>query len=281
MSNAQNSMDVLPLHDPVYQEYQRRTIALASATHELKTPLAVMAGYTELLLNENVGSLNPRQRKILAEMQLNAERLQRFIDDFLAYGAVETGEIKLHLEPCDINACVNEVCNIWVPRFQEKGVACYLLPSRPVDPFPFDQLKIQHVISNLLHNAQKFTPAGGAVWLSIEPEFWDRRNYLKPASTAKERRAKKVARHNVVKISVADTGPGIAPEYHQEIFNHFLKLPHTPSSEEGSGLGLAIARCLVNAHKGKIWIESEVGLGSKFSFYLPFHPLTGNESKTQ
>ena len=146
---------------PAQAEFERRTLALASAAHELKTPLAILNGYADLLLGEKLGALNPKQREVLQEMQATRMRLQHFIEDFLNYSVIATGNLKLRIEPNDIRQCANEICGVWLPRFQEKLIAFYSLNSAVMDPFPFDFYKVQHIISNLLHNALKFTPAGG------------------------------------------------------------------------------------------------------------------------
>ncbi len=257
--------------DALQNEFRRRSVALASVAHELKTPLAVMAGYTDLLLSGGVGPLNERQRKVLEEMQHSGARLRQFVEDFLEFSAVETGKVKMSYESGDISACLAEVCSFWLPRFQEKRVACYFLPAPNLEPFELDSLKIQHVVSNLLGNAIKFTPEGGTVWISVEPFFWERRTDA-VALKHEERRARPVARHNSVRVTVADTGPGVAPEFHQEIFEDFRILPYPKDRGSGTGLGLAIARRLVQAHGGKIWIESEPGMGCKFSFLIPVTP---------
>jgi len=255
--------------DPLQNELRRRSVALASVAHELKTPLAIMAGYTDLLLGEGVGPLNDKQRKVLEEMQLSSARLRRFVEDFLEFSAVETGKLKMSYESGDINGCLQEVCGFLLSRFQEKGVAQYFLPSEGIEPFKFDFLKMQHIVSNLLGNALKFTPAGGTVWVSVEPFFWERRAGTARALAHEDRRARNAPRHNSVRVTVADTGPGIAPEFHQEIFEDFRILPYPKERGSGTGLGLAIARRLVQAHGGKIWIESEPGTGCKFSFVIP------------
>jgi signal transduction histidine kinase len=258
----------LTTEDALQTEFRRRSLALASVAHELKTPLAVMAGYTDLLLTGGVGPLNERQRRVLAEMRDSGERLRKFVEDFLSFSAVETGKIKMNMQVGDVNACLAELCSFWIARFQEKGVACYFLPANALEAFAFDPLKVQHIVSNLLENALKFTPSGGTVWVSVEPFFWERRS--DPMGVrANERRARVNARHNSVRITVADTGPGVAPEYHQEIFEDFRMLGYPKNVQGGTGLGLAIARRLVQAHNGKIWIESEPGMGSKFSLLLP------------
>jgi histidine kinase len=95
----------------------------------------------------------------------------------------------------------------------------------------------------------------------------------------KERRRQPLSTPNAVKVSVSDTGPGIAPEYHLEVFDDFFRLPSNENQSEGMGLGLAIARRLVNAMGGKVWVESEPGAGCKFSFLIPLKPSSNNTSK--
>lgn len=252
------------------ERYTRTTNALASAAHDLKTPLAILNGYVELLQSEKLGNLNERQREVLRDMRSNGQRLQRYIQDFLSFSVLETGQLKMRFEAGNVNACLSEVCRLWSPRFQERGLALYFLANEKVVAFPFDAPKIERVISNLLENASKFTPSGGTVWLHAEPHMWDRRSVSKMA-VSQERRRKPLLQPNSVKISVSDTGPGVPPEYHLEIFDDFFRLP-TNEKSEGMGLGLAIARRLVQGMGGKIWVESESGAGCKFSFIVPMKP---------
>jgi signal transduction histidine kinase len=252
------------------ERYLRTTNALASAAHDLKTPLSILNGYVEMLQSEKLGSLNERQREVLHDMHSNGQRLQRYIQDFLSFSVLETGELKMKLETGNINGSLSEVCRLWSPRFQEKGLALYFLANEKVQDFAFDGPKVERVVSNLLENASKFTPAGGTVWLHAEPYMWERRSIAKPAIT-QERRRRPLTAPNSVKISVSDTGPGIPPEYHLEIFDDFFRLP-TNERTEGMGLGLAIARRLVLGMGGKIWVESEPGAGCKFSFIVPLNP---------
>jgi signal transduction histidine kinase len=258
--------------------FQRCTNALGSAAHDLKTPLSILSGYIELLQSEKLGSLNERQREVLRDMRSNGLRLQNFIQDFLTYTVLETGELKMQFETGNINACISEVCSLWSNRFHERGLALYFLANDKVPLFPFDAPKVQRVVSNLLENASKFTPASGTVWLHVEPYMWERRAVQKPNSSG-ERRRQNLAHPNSVKISVSDTGPGIAPEFHLEVFDDFFRIPQTEKQSDGMGLGLAIARRLVHDFGGKIWVESEMGAGSKFSFLVPFKPPTGKPSK--
>ncbi len=244
--------------------------ALASAAHELKTPLAIMGGYLQLLLAQKLGPLNPRQMEVLTEMQANGARLSNFVQNLLAYATLKVDRFEMQYEVEDINDCVREIAEVWAQRFQEKAIAFYFLPGEKLQRFPFDYYKVQHIVSNLLDNAVKYTPSSGTVWLHIEPYFWDRRTVQRPPVV--ERRRQRVNTPNCCRISVSDTGPGIAPEFQQEIFEEYFRLTTEGSRAEGYGLGLAIARRLVQAAGGKIWVESEPGTGSKFSFLVLLNP---------
>jgi len=270
-SLARRYQELLQANGQLQEETHRRMIALATAAHRLKTPLAIISGYIELLLSQKAGPLLERQLQILDDSRENCERLQRFVQDFLTYSALETGSVAVKPEVGDIQTCLIEVYELWLPRFQKKGVALYLTSGSQINPFPFDSFKVEEVVSNLLDNSLKFTPAGGSVSLSTVPHFWDRRSHQGDWGFD-ERRGISLATPNSVHITVADTGPGIEAEYHQEIFNDFFRIPRPDETHEGTGLGLAIARRLVQAHGGKIWVESEPGSGCKVSFLLPLEP---------
>ncbi len=263
--------NLLQEYTQLRERFQRCTNALASAAHDLKTPLAIVSGYIELLQSEKLGSLNEKQRQVLRDMHSSGQRLQSFIQDFLTYSVLETGELRMQYEMGNMNACISEVCSLWSNRFQEKGLALYFLANDKIPQFAYDAAKVQRVLSNLLENASKFTPSGGTVWLHAEPYMWERRSAQKP-NTAGERRRQNLSHPNSVKVSVADTGPGIAPEFHIEVFDDFFRLPQAEKVADGMGLGLAIARRLVNGFGGKIWVESEPGAGCKFSFLVPLKP---------
>ncbi len=269
--------DLPQAYSELQQRFQRTTNALGSAAHDLKTPLAILNGYVELLQSEKLGPLNARQREVLGDMQSSGKRLQQFIQDFLTYSALETGGLKMQFEAGNINNCLSDVCRLWSTRFQEKGLALYFLANDKLPVFPFDSPKLERVISNLLENSFKFIPQGGTVWLHAEPYMWERRAAAQPASTA-ERRRHDVAQPNSVKVSVSDTGPGIPAEFHQEVFDDFFRLPRN-ENQEGMGLGLAIVRRLVQGMGGKIWVESDPGAGCKFSFLIPFKPSSNAAGK--
>jgi signal transduction histidine kinase len=247
------------------QEVNRqKTVFLASAAHELKTPLAVIKGYYDLLLTGSLGRLSEKQRDILEESKESCERLVRLVSMFLNYSALESGKLVLQLRENDMRDCLDELAKRWLEAFQRKGVRLESTFDPSIPNFRFDYQKVQQAAANLLDNALKHTPGGGSVTLRALPHFWERR--VAEASPAQERRRFRLPRPNSVEISVTDTGPGIAPEHHQEIFEDFVRVDRNTT---GMGLGLAIAKRLVQAHRGKIWVESDAAAGSKFTFLLP------------
>jgi signal transduction histidine kinase len=257
------------------ERFRKMTGALASATHDLKTPLAILNGYVDLLHSEKLGPVNERQRQVLRDMQLSGKRLEQFIQDFLTLAALETGGLVVNKVPGDLNQCLADVCQMWSNRLQQRRIALYLLANEKLPELSFDAPKVERVISNLLENAGKYTPEGGTVWVHAEPHMWERRAAAL-ARVPAERRQRSSPTPNAAKVSVSDTGPGIPPEFQQEVFDDFFRLPGS-EAKDGIGLGLAISRRLVQCMGGKIWVESEPGTGCKFSFLIPIsEPSSAN-----
>jgi signal transduction histidine kinase len=247
------------------QEVNRqKTVFLASAAHELKTPLAVIKGYYDLLLSGSLGKLNEKQADILQESKDSCERLVRLVSMFLNYSTLESGKLVLHLRDNDLRDCLTELVTRWHEAFQRNHVRLESTLDEKLPIFKFDYQKVQQTVANLLDNALKHTPAGGCVTLRAEPHFWERR--VAKETLATDRRRQRNQQPNSVRVAVTDTGSGIAAEHHQEIFEDFVRVDRTSS---GMGLGLAIAKRLVQAHRGKIWVDSELRRGCTFTFLLP------------
>src|SRR5436853_3177606 len=226
------------------QEVNRqKTVFLASAAHELKTPLAVIKGYYDLLLAGSLGRLSEKQRDILEESKESCERLVRLVSMFLNYSALESGKLVLQLRENDMRDCLDELAKRWSDAFYRKHVR---LETRFDDKLPllkFNYQKVQQTVANLLDNALKHTPAGGSVTLRAAPHFWERR--VATMAPLQERRRFRLPRPNSVEVSVKDSGTGISAEHHQEIFEDFVRVDRNTS---GMGLGLAIAKRLIQAH---------------------------------
>jgi len=247
------------------QEVNRqKTVFLASAAHELKTPLAVIKGYYDLLLSSSLGKLTDKQRDILQESKESCERLVRLVSMFLNYSALESGKLVLHLRENDLRDCLSELATRWHEAFVRKHVRLDTILNTDIPLFKFDYQKVQQTVANLLDNSLKHTPVGGNVTFRAELHFWERRSAEEVQSL--DRRRERAQIPNCIKVSVSDSGSGIASEHHQEIFEDFVRVDRSSS---GMGLGLAIAKRLVQAHRGKIWVESEPRRGCTFTFLLP------------
>lgn len=248
---------------------EREFFPLVSAAHEFKTPLVVMLGYADLLRCGHLGPVNDRQTQVLGEIQESAERLQKLIQDLLLLyelrAAKPAPRNKLETETAEVNEDLEEIFNYWAPAAKQKSIS-YRFQAAPGSPrVPVEPLKLQHIISNLIENALKFTPVRGEVVVSATPCFWERRKAQTEFLFKFERKDNRKI-ENAVCISVTDTGPGIPADHHEDIFCDFVQLPG--ASSRGTGLGLAIARRLTEARGGAIWVESETGKGSKFSLLL-------------
>lgn len=243
---------------------RQKTVFLASAAHELKTPLAVIKGYYDLLLSGSLGKLNEKQCDILQESKDSCERLVRLVSMFLNYSTLESGKLVLYLRDNDLRDCLTELTTRWHEAFQRTHVRLESVLDEKLPIFKFDYQKVQQTVANLLDNALKHTPVGGCVTLRVDLHFWERRTAKEAPAT--DRRRQRNHEPNCIRVAVSDTGSGIAAEHHQEIFEDFVRVDRSSS---GMGLGLAIAKRLVQAHRGKIWVDSELRRGCTFTFLLP------------
>jgi hypothetical protein len=237
--------------------------------HDLKAPLAIITGYVNLLIAGQLGEVNSRQLRALRDICASSRRLEHRISQLLLFGAQRANRLTLTFEHADLKPCLSAIHECWLPAFQQKGIEFECRLSHAPLSFEFDGQKLAQLVSNLLENALRFTPRGGTVSITAIPHFWERRSLAE--RVAVERRVSRSSNPNAAKIIVADNGPGIPPENHQEIFDEFFSLP-APGVPAGTGLGLTIARELAVAHGGKIWVESMLGCGSHFCVLLPFSP---------
>lgn len=219
---------------------------VANISHELRTPLTHIKGYLELLATGSLGGLTAEQKNALQVSQRATGQLESLIDNLILFSQAERGEMTLHLLPVDIAKVADEIINYSRTKASNRNVT---LEHEITVDLPFvqaDEEKISWAILQLLDNAIKFTPAGGKVLLSIQPEA-----------------------DNLIMVSVIDTGIGIPANRLEEIFEPFHQLDSSSTRRYGgTGLGLALVRDILNAHGSIIEVESEEGKGSTFRFPL-------------
>ncbi len=219
---------------------------VSSVSHELRIPMTSIKGYTDLLLMEGVGTLNEKQREFLQTVQNNADRLTALVNDLLDMSRIETGRIRLRLSKVNVSRVASEVITALRPRADEKSQS--LVNEVPVDlpPIRADADRVAQILINLVGNAIAYTPEGGSV--RVLGRLVDGK----------------------VQVDVVDNGVGIASEEQAKIWERFYRSDHPVVSKQvGTGLGLSIVRSLVELHGGKVWVESELGVGSSFSLTLP------------
>ncbi len=218
---------------------------LASMSHELRTPLNAIIGFSQVLQQRMFGEVNEKQEEYLEDILSSGNHLLSLINDVLDLSKVEAGQVELESADFSLREALERGIVMVRERAVRNGVGVSLELAPEVDVVRGDERRIRQVVFNLLSNAVKFTPAGGSVTVA----------------------AVRAAGH--VEVSVADTGPGIAPEDRERIFEEFQQTEVGVRQREGTGLGLALSRRLVELHGGRIWVESEPGHGSRFVFTLP------------
>jgi signal transduction histidine kinase len=217
---------------------------VATASHELKTPLTSIRLVVHLLLEETVGPLTPKQTELLLDARDNAERLLLTINNLLDLARIEEGRVRLQRVPVPPATLLSRAAESLRPRADDKEVAVAVEAADDLPPVAVDAERIEHALGNLLDNALTYTDRGGRITLG--------------AARA----------DGAVVLSVADTGVGIAPEYLPRVFERFSRVPGR-SPDGGTGLGLAIVREIVSAHGGSITCESRPGAGTTFRITLP------------
>jgi signal transduction histidine kinase len=218
---------------------------LANMSHELRTPLNAILGFSQVLRERLFGEVNEKQEEYLDDILTSANHLLALINDVLDLSKVEAGQIELAVAPFSLTEALERGVVMVRERALQDGVQVALAAGPGADRVTGDERRISQVIFNLLSNAVKFTPAGGVV--DVQATRVD----------------------GEVRVSVADTGPGIAAEDHERIFEEFQQTEAGVDQREGTGLGLALSKRLVELHGGRIWVDSEPGKGSTFVFTLP------------
>ena len=220
---------------------------VSNVSHELRTPLTAIKASADNMLDRLIGDLNGKQVGYLTRIKSNSDRLARLINDLLDLSTIEAGKIDLRPTNLPLVTLVKEAAESLRPVAAEKLINLTVMSADPGVIAWADRDKVIQVLMNLIGNALKFTPTGGKVTIAVTKNSaaW-------------------------MQISVTDTGPGIPAEEVNKVFGRFYQIGQAGMQKtQGTGLGLAISKALVEMHGGKIWVESEAGKGSTFSFTLP------------
>lgn len=237
--------DLEKSNDELARASRLKSEFLSSMSHEFRTPLNAITGYSELLAEDATGPMTEKQRRFVGHIQRGAKHLLDLINDILDLSKIEAGRTELHRETVPVPETLLEVVSTIRPLASAKSIEVESSVVAGVVVHA-DRLRFKQIALNLLSNALKFTPARGRVWIESNKEG------------------------GMVTISVCDTGSGIPHHEQEAIFENFYQAGvGAKGVREGTGLGLAITKRLVVQHGGRIWVESEPGKGSRFSFTLP------------
>ena len=218
---------------------------LANMSHELRTPLNAIIGFSEVLLDPSLKVSEEEQSQFLTDVLSSGKHLLGLINEILDLAKIEAGKMELQIEPALLSDIFESVQNTMRPLATKKTIELDIERITMPEPFPMDSARVKQVLLNLVGNAVKFTPEGGRVWVRANSE------------------------NGAARVEVGDTGRGIAAEDQERIFLEFQQAGTDAGKPQGTGLGLALAKKFVEMHGGKIWLESEVGKGSRFFFTLP------------
>jgi signal transduction histidine kinase len=243
---AQRTIDELRARDALKTQF------LSNVSHDLRTPLAAIITHAEILRDGMLGELNQKQRDSVAGIVNGGQQLIDMIDEILTYVRSASDQVTLTRTDFDIGELVDQVRALNQALAAKKHLTIERLNGDDLPPVYADRDKVKHVLGNLIGNAIKFTSDGGRIWIGFSRRGREKEELV---------------------VEVGDTGRGIARDHYELVFREFAQVDASPSRpHHGTGLGLAIARNLVELHSGTIWVESELGKGSRFFFTLPLNP---------
>jgi signal transduction histidine kinase/putative methionine-R-sulfoxide reductase with GAF domain len=226
---------------------QHKSEFLANMSHELRTPLNAIIGFSEVLSERMFGDLNEKQDEYLKDIYASGTHLLSLINDILDLSKIEAGRMELELTDFHLPTALDSALTLVRERAGRRGIALQMNVDSRLGQIQADERKVRQVVLNLLSNAIKFTPEGGRIEVGATPK------------------------DGFVEVSVSDTGVGIAPEDQEAVFEEFRQVGTADKKVEGTGLGLTLCRKFVELHGGKIWVTSQVGVGSTFTFTVPVH----------
>ncbi len=219
---------------------------VSAVSHELRTPLTSIKGYASILMAGKLGDVSPQQKERLEKIDIHSNNLTRLVNNLLDIARIESGKVQMDLKDMSIKKLLDSIVDITTPQIKEKDILLKIDSKITVDKIKADPGQLERVFINLLGNAIKFTPKKGKITISIEEK------------------------KDAFKFSIEDTGIGIPKKDLERVFEDFFRSDNAQDQNiKGTGLGLSLVKKIVLAHKGEIWVDSELDNGSKFSFIIP------------
>jgi signal transduction histidine kinase len=218
---------------------------LANMSHELRTPLNAIIGFSEILVEKMFGDINDKQTEYMRDILESGRHLLSLINDILDLSKIEAGHMELELTEFDLPQAIENALILVRERASRRGIRLGSTIDPRLEMIGGDERKVKQVLLNLLSNALKFTPEGGRIDVGARLDG------------------------EMAEVSVTDTGIGIAPTDQEAVFEEFRQVGTADKKAEGTGLGLALSRKFIELHGGRIWVKSQLGEGSAFTFTLP------------
>lgn len=219
---------------------------VSAVSHELRTPLTSIKGYASILMAGKLGEVSPAQKERLEKIDKHSNSLTHLINNLLDIARIESGRVQMEIKQISIKELLDSIIDVITPQIKEKNISLKIISKTKIDKIKADHSQLERVFLNLMSNAIKFTPEKGEIVIHIREV------------------------EDFIEFSVEDTGIGIPRQDLQKVFEEFFRADNAQDQKvKGTGLGLSLVKKIVEAHKGKIWVDSDLGKGTRFSFTIP------------
>ena len=243
---AERTQELEKLNEELKNLNKMKSDFISAVSHELRTPLTSIKGYASILMTGKLGDVLPAHKERLEKIYKQSNSLVQLINNLLDIARIESGKVQMEMKDISIKEILDSIVDIITPQIKEKNISLKINSNIKFDKIKADQVQLERALLNLLSNAVKFTPEKGKVLIDIQEKDDD------------------------IQFSIEDTGIGIPPQDIPKVFQEFFRADNALDQKiKGSGLGLSLVKKIVEAHKGKIWFNTELGKGTRFTFTLP------------
>ncbi|MFC1666906.1 ATP-binding protein [Candidatus Omnitrophota bacterium] len=242
----QRTIELARLNEELRRLNKIKSDFVSAVSHELRTPLTSIKGYASILIAGKLGKVSPGQKERLEKIDKHSNSLTRLVDNLLDIARIESGRVQMEIKEISIKEMLNSIVDMVAPQIKEKDISFKINSKIKKDTIKADSSQLERVFINLLSNAIKFTPEKGEITIYVEEK------------------------DDAVEFSIEDTGIGIPTHDLQKVFEEFFRSDNAQDHNvKGTGLGLSLVKKIVTAHKGKIWVNSELNKGTRFKFTIP------------